>query len=179
MILDYGLPELDGLGVIDEMVARSIPMPVVLVTGRLDSHVAVAAMRSGAVNCVEKPLSMSELSRVLEDAFGLVASVKKMHEAKGHRERFDQLSEQEKQIVRFAADGMPNKKIASLLGISIKTVEKYRRRAYEKLGVDCTALMARAVTLQSMHNMLHSGDSPQPDRIPSPAISPVAMTRPS
>lgn len=155
LILDYQLPEMNGLSVIQEMMDHSISVPVVLMTGNLDSNVAVTAMRGGAINCIEKPISRGRFAAILEDAFESVASVRKMYEAREHNARFGQLSEQEKEIVRLAADGLPNKRIAVRLGISIKTVEKHRRRAYETLHVDSTALMARAVTLQSMHNMMH------------------------
>ena len=156
LILDYRMSEMDGLEVLQHTIDYAIPIPVILLTGKLDSEVAVRAMRGGAVNCLQKPVSREQLQESLEDALALAAGIEKIHEARQHHVRFELLSDQEKQIVRLAADGYPNKRIATTLGVSIKTVEKYRRRAYEKLNVDSTALMARAVTLESMHKLLHS-----------------------
>ena len=154
LILDYCMSDMNGLEVLERSVEHSIPIPVILLTGMLDSDVAVRAMRSGAVNCLRKPASRAQLREALEDAFAVTAGIEKIHEARQHHIRFELLSDQEKHIVQLAADGYPNKRIATTLGVSIKTVEKYRRRAYEKLNVDSTALMARAVTLESMHTLL-------------------------
>ena len=154
LILDYCMSDMNGLEVLEHIVKDSIPIPVILLTGRLDSDVAVKAMRSGAVNCLQKPASREQFEAALEDAFAVKVGIERIHEARQHHVRFELLSDQEKHIVRLAADGYPNKRIATTLGVSIKTVEKYRRRAYEKLNVDSTALMARAVTLESMHTLL-------------------------
>ena len=160
LLLDYRMPRMDGLEVLQRMVDLGISIPAILLVTQLDSGVIVAAMRRGAVNCLLKPVTRDEFAETLEDALDLFVGIQKMHEARQHHQRFVSLSDQEKEIVRLAADGYPNKRIAITLGVSIKTIEKYRRRAYEKLNVDSTALMARAVTLESMHSLLHSSKSP-------------------
>ncbi len=59
--------------------------------------------------------------------------------------RIGLLSERELAIVNMASDGLPNKAVAAKLGVSIKTVEKNRRAAYDKLKVSSTASMATLV----------------------------------
>lgn len=59
---------------------------------------------------------------------------------------FETLNEREMEIVRLASTGMPNKSIARRMEISIKTVEKYRRNAYQKLQVASSAEMAALFT---------------------------------
>ena len=62
--------------------------------------------------------------------------------------RIELLNDRELAIVNMAADGMPNKAVAARLGVSIKTVEKNRRAAYEKLNVTSVASMVTLIAFR-------------------------------
>lgn len=65
---------------------------------------------------------------------------------------FGNLSERELAIVSMATDGVPNKSMARRLEVSIKTIEKNRRTAYEKLKIASSAEMAALVTFRRYFN---------------------------
>ena len=69
VLLDVRMPEMDGLEVQQEMAARGIDMPVVILTGHGDVGVAVKAMRAGAVNFIEKPYEKEALLLAIEEAY--------------------------------------------------------------------------------------------------------------
>ena len=74
---------------------------------------------------------------------------------KASADRLATLAERERNIIALASEGIPNKTIATRLGISIKTVEKNRRAAYSKLAVTSTAEMASLVTFGRFFGMAH------------------------
>jgi two-component system, LuxR family, response regulator FixJ len=108
VLLDVRMPEMDGLEVQQEMAARGIDLPVVILTGHGDISVAVKALRAGAVNFIEKPYEKETL----------IAAIGR-----------------ERDVLDGLVAGYPNKTIAYDLGISPRTVEIYRANMMEKLRV--------------------------------------------
>jgi len=153
VILDVTGPDVDAVDFIQQTIERRVPRPVVVFAQILTPSLVSTAMRAGAVNCVEKPITTELLYETIRDAFLWTESVRQVHEAYDYHERYQRLTDLEKRIVNRAAEGMPNKRIARELDRSMNTVEKYRSSAYEKLGVVNTASMARALTLQSMYRL--------------------------
>ena len=96
------------------------------------------------------------LSTAIDVALMSADSYRAFAESGSYCVRLANLSDRERRIVQLAADGLPNKRIASILGLSVKTVEKQRRQAYRRLSVTSTAEMTRAVTLGNLHPLLAS-----------------------
>lgn len=71
MLLDVRMPGMDGLQVLDRVMADHPGLPVVLLTAYIDVRDAVAAIRTGAFTYLEKPVDIDELIAVVEDALGL------------------------------------------------------------------------------------------------------------
>ncbi len=136
VLLDVRMPEMDGLEVQQEMAARGIDMPVVILTGHGDIAVAVKAMRGGAVNFIEKPYEKEELLRAIEEAY---ARLDRLHDremkAGEAKIRLASLTGRERDVLNGLVEGYPNKTIAYDLGISPRTVEIYRANMMEKLRV--------------------------------------------
>jgi two-component system, LuxR family, response regulator FixJ len=76
VLLDVRMPEMDGLEVQQEMISTGIDMPIVILTGHGDVDVAVKAMRSGAVNFIEKPYEKETLLYAIEEAHVLIVAEK-------------------------------------------------------------------------------------------------------
>lgn len=96
---------------------------------------------------------------------------------------FPNLSERELAIVSMATDGVPNKSMARRLEVSIKTIEKNRRTAYEKLKITSSAEMAALVTFRRYFNRVIE-PTREVDISPAPSVGsattgPKIMTRPS
>src|SRR3546814_3783957 len=72
------MPEMDGLEVQQELNARGISMPVVVLTGHGDVTIAVRAMKDGAVDFIEKPFEKAALITAVETAFELLADAEGM-----------------------------------------------------------------------------------------------------
>lgn len=136
VLLDVGMPEMDGLEVQQEMGARGIDMPVVILTGHGDIAVAVRAMRAGAVNFIEKPYEKEALLHAIEEAYmRLDRSHDREMKAGEAKIRLASLTGREHDVLNGLVAGYPNKTIAYDLGISPRTVEIYRANMMEKLRV--------------------------------------------
>jgi two-component system, LuxR family, response regulator FixJ len=136
VLLDVRMPEMDGLQVQQEMAARGIDMPVVILTGHGDIALAVKAMRAGAVNFIEKPYEKEELLRAIEEAYTRLDRSHDRDMKSGEAKiRLASLTGRERDVLNGLVAGYPNKTIAYDLGISPRTVEIYRANMMEKLRV--------------------------------------------
>lgn len=136
ILLDVRMPEMDGLEVQRALNAFGGAMPVIVLTGHGDVSIAVQAMRSGAVDFLEKPFEKAALL----DAIGRACQRLERHEeslAAKHDAalRIAALTPREQDVLRGLARGHPNKTIAFDLGISPRTVEVYRANCMTKLDV--------------------------------------------
>ncbi len=136
VLLDVRMPEMDGLEVQQEMGARGIDMPVVILTGHGDIALAVKALRAGAVNFIEKPYEKEALLRAIEEAYMLLDRAHDREMKAGEAKiRLASLTGRERDVLNGLVAGYPNKTIAYDLGISPRTVEIYRANMMEKLRV--------------------------------------------
>ena len=136
VLLDVGLPDMDGLEVQQEMVRRGIDMPVVILTGCCDVSVAVKAMRAGAVNYIAKPCEKSALLGAIDEACQRLECQQDGGMQAGEAQiRLASLTGRERDVLDGLVAGHPNKTIAQDLGISPRTVEVYRAKMMHKLRV--------------------------------------------
>ena len=137
VLLDIGLPEMDGLEVQAEMRRRGLRMPVIIVTGHGEVRTAVHAMRNGAIDFLEKPFERDVLLSVIDLAFTRIHhDDDRDRQADDARVRIAGLTPREREVMAGLAAGLPNKTIAFDLGISPRTVEVHRANVMTKLGVD-------------------------------------------
>ena len=136
VVLDVRMPEIDGMCVHAEMKARGVTLPVIVMTGHGDVTVAVAAMKAGAVDFLEKPFEKADLLAALDNGFARM-------ERTGHDAdravmavvRLAALTPRERDVLHGLAHGLPNKTIAFNLGISPRTVEIHRAHLMTNLNV--------------------------------------------
>lgn len=132
LVSDIRMPEMSGLQLQDELRRRGIVLPLVFVTAHGDVPLAVEAMRKGASNFLEKPFGEDALVDAIRAALATArngGAVGAMGECLG------KLSPRERQVLDLVVASKPNKIIADILGISIKTVELHRANMMSKLGV--------------------------------------------
>lgn len=136
VLLDVRMPDIDGLEVQRTLRARGLLLPVIIMTGHGDVGMAVAAMKAGATDFIEKPFEKAALLEAIAAACTVVASHK---DAGARREdaraRLNILTDREREVLAGLVDGLPNKSIAFDLGISPRTVEIHRANLMQKLDV--------------------------------------------
>jgi FixJ family two-component response regulator len=146
VVLDVRMPGMSGLELHERLAARRSTLPVVFVTGHGDVPMAVAALKKGAVDFIEKPFNDKEMLRLIASCLELEqarrASRQRVDDV---RRRVGSLTDREREVMRLVVAGKLNKQIADELGISIKTVEAHRGRVMEKMEVGSVAELVQAV----------------------------------
>ena len=140
VLLDVRMPDIDGLEVQRELRARGVMLPVVIMTGHGDIDMAVAAMKAGASDFIEKPFEKAALLGCVEAARRVaVAERGAGARAEDARARLNVLTDREREVLDGLVEGLPNKTIAFDLGISPRTVEIHRANLMQKLEVKSLA----------------------------------------
>lgn len=136
ILLDIRMPGMDGLEVQQALKDAGVALPVIIMTGHGDVPLSVKAMKSGAVDFIEKPFEKPVLISALEQGFATLQRTENRRErAKDASVRLQVLTPREREVLDGLAEGLPNKTIAYDLGISPRTVEIHRANLMTKLGV--------------------------------------------
>jgi two-component system, LuxR family, response regulator FixJ len=136
ILLDVRMPEIDGLEVQRALAERGVTMPVVIMTGHGDISIAIRAMKSGAVDFLEKPFEKAALIAAIEESFARLASATNALARAANAETIlGMLTPRERDVLEGLAKGLPNKTIAYDLRISPRTVEVHRANVMAKLDV--------------------------------------------
>jgi two-component system, LuxR family, response regulator DctR len=138
VVLDVRMPGTSGLTLFERMAERNLVarMPVIFLTGHGDVATAVAAVKRGAFDFVEKPFADNTLVDRIERALEHSAKTIFAQRASAQLARkLKDLSERERQVMQCVVDGHANKIIADMLHISVRTVEVHRSRMFEKMNV--------------------------------------------
>ena len=136
ILLDLRLDGMQGLELQQELNRRGCAMPVVMMSGHADVSSAVAAMKEGATDFIQKPFSKGELLAAVEEAARRLEEKGRSGQEKTNARRLiETLSQRERQVVIGLAHGKPNKTIAYDIGISPRTIEIHRANAMRKLNV--------------------------------------------
>jgi RNA polymerase sigma factor (sigma-70 family) len=146
LLLDVRMPGMSGLELQEHFAKKDIKIPIIIITGHGDVHMAVRAMKAGAVDFIEKPFN-DEL--LLESIRNALAIDKKQREIQTQRAeiaaRLANLTPREHEVMEMVTDGRSNKEIAIDLGVSAKTVEAHRARVMEKMEAGSLAELVRMV----------------------------------
>ncbi len=138
LLLDVRMPGMSGLSLFDKLVERGLTeaLPVIFLTGHGDVPTAVAAVKRGAFDFVEKPFSDNALVDRIEQALARSeAAIRARLSRESVRKRLAELTDRERDVMRLVIEGRPNKLIADELDISVRTVEVHRARVFEKMDV--------------------------------------------
>ena len=145
LVLDIRMPGISGLELQKKLRAMNSALPIIFITGHADVPMAVEAIKLGAIEFIQKPFREQEL---LDAIYTAMEDAKASHdnilESKAHQQRFNTLSNREREVLAHIADGHANKVIAHELGISQRTVENHRASILEKTQVRSTAGLIKA-----------------------------------
>jgi two-component system response regulator FixJ len=146
IVTDVRMPGMDGLALQRALKERGIGLPVIVVTGHADVPLAVEAMKSGAVDFIEKPFNDDTLLSAIKVAIGRHArDAEHDNEAAVIQTRLDSLSPREREVLDGLIVGLPNKTIAYRMNISARTVEVHRANLMARMGARSVADLVRMV----------------------------------
>lgn len=156
LLLDIRMPGMSGLQVQQQLVDRHASLPIIMMTGHGDVPMAVAALKNGAFEFIEKPFNHQQLIEVVQRALSSAEQQHLRQQAIAQLKAcFEALRPKEQRIVVHVAEGMTNREIADHMGISAKTVEVYRLRAMKAMGAANVAeLVRQAVALSLVPTLL-------------------------
>ena len=146
VLTDVRMPDLDGLALQRRLTEAGVTLPVIVMTGHGDIPIAVAALKAGAVDFLEKPFDDERLIAAVRAALQASAAARQKDvAAAGVAARLGSLTPREREVLDLLVAGNPNKTIAYDLGASPRTVEVHRARVMEKMGVRSVAELVRLV----------------------------------
>ena len=136
---------------------HGIDVPVTIITGHGNVATAVAAMKQGALDFIEKPFNDQLLLDCIHNA---LAEDVVRRRARARRQelmrRFDTLTPREQDVLRWVVRGLSNRQIAKLLNLSRKTVEVHRAKVMQKTRADTLSQlirMAMAIGILNIYDM--------------------------
>jgi FixJ family two-component response regulator len=136
LVVDVRLPGTSGLDLFEELIDRGLSLPVIFITAYADVPMAIRAMKSGAVEFVEKPFNrqtlLEKVQRAIKDD---VEQRRLLAGREAIQARFRRLTEKERAVLDLIKAGRPNKAIATCLDITPRAVELRRASLMKKLGV--------------------------------------------
>ncbi|MCA3640300.1 MAG: response regulator [Methylobacterium sp.] len=144
LLLDAYLPGMSGLELLDQLRRAGNTTPAIIITGHSDVAIAVAAMKAGAFDFIEKPVRLPALLTCLERAREAGREALLEHDrGAAARLKLASLTPRQREIMARVLDGQPSKNIAADLHISQRTVENHRAAIMRKTGSGSLAALAR------------------------------------
>jgi two-component system response regulator FixJ len=141
------VPDPSALDVMDALAEQGMRFPVIAIAAGCDVACAVAAMKLGAVDVIDREDHTDRLARALDEARRRIAETEEAYTACSiAQERVARLTPRERDVVRALLAGKRNKMVAYELGISIRTVEMHRAHLLAKLGARNLAQAATMLT---------------------------------
>lgn len=142
VLSDWNMPWLNGQQLQQALQAQDSPLALVVMTGFGDVPLAVDMLQRGAVDFLEKPVSLQRLQAALAAARSQSETNYALWQ---NRRRFKQLSAKEQAVARLLLQGHTNKTMAETLNVSVRTVEVHRAHLMEKMQADSMAALIQAL----------------------------------
>ncbi len=134
LLLDIRMPDMSGLYIQRKLPEHGIDLPVIIITGHGDVPMAVAAMKYGALDFIEKPCNDQRLLDCVQQALAQDQARRRTHHYRQEvQERFQTLTTREREVMAQVIKGMPNQLIADTLTVTRKTVEVHRSKVMSKM----------------------------------------------
>jgi len=159
LIVDLRMSGMSGIMLLERLADLAYCPPAIMLTAHGDVPHAVAAIKLGALDFMEKPFDDEVLLARVEKMLRVDEANRATHQ---RRQRVSgllaQLTEREKEVMQLILLGKLNKQIAEDLSISMKTVEVHRSRVFEKMGVKSAVELAGLLAASQADNGGSRGD---------------------
>jgi FixJ family two-component response regulator len=154
ILLDVHIPGKSGLDILKELHGEDYPAPIFMISGQGDISMAVSAIKSGALDFIEKPFRGSEIVARLDEAIEAYARRQTENNSASriatlHFPGREPLTRREREVLEQFTAGASNKEAGRHLGISPRTIEDHRANIMKKLGARNAADLVRIVMTTS------------------------------
>jgi FixJ family two-component response regulator len=154
ILLDVHIPGKSGLDILKELHGEDYPAPIFMISGQGDIAMAVNAIKSGALDFIEKPFRGSEIVARLDEAIEAYARRQAENNSASriatlHFPGREPLTRREREVLEQFTAGASNKEAGRHLGISPRTIEDHRANIMKKLGARNAADLVRIVMTTS------------------------------
>ncbi|KAA0133567.1 response regulator transcription factor [Gimesia chilikensis] len=134
LVLDVRIPGMSGLELQEKLRERGYDIPVIIVSGYGDVPMAVRAMKAGAVDFLEKPVSDQVLLDYIQK--GIERDIQNKANREQNKELVERkatLTRRENEVMKYVVSGFSSREIAEKLNVSFKTVEAHRAKIMKKM----------------------------------------------
>ena len=147
VITDLKMPGMSGLELQQELAVSNPALPIIFVTAHGDIRSARMAFKSAAIDFLEKPFDDAQIVAAIEPALAQLHSAQQSLDQRKQREgAFASLTAREKDVMELLGQGLRIREIAEELELSPRTIEVYKARVLEKLGIRNVAELVRLLT---------------------------------
>lgn len=153
ILLDFDMPEMDGLSVQKALNKKGVYTPVIVYTGKVGVEQAVSSMNAGAFTLIQKPASNNVLINKVREAVTQANLCRpRQQKIRIAQRKIAMLSDRERQVADLVAEGKTSSEIAEQLFISKRTVDIHRGHIFEKLGIKSIANLIQMVLIANLES---------------------------
>lgn len=146
-VLDLRMPRMSGLELQQEMARRGLALPVIFVTGHGDVAAAVAAMKLGALDFIEKPYGEADVLEAIGRALASGDREARRRAMAGRaRVLLERLTPREREVLGLVVEGLTSEQIAGQLGVATRTVNAHRGALLDKMQARSTIDLLRLLS---------------------------------
>src|SRR3981189_2943538 len=146
LVLDIRLPKISGLELQRQLADSNIHIPVIFITAHGDIPMTVRAMKAGAVEFLTKPFRSRGLLDAVRAAIERDRTAHKERSETGElRQRYEQLTPREREVMPLVAAGLLNKQVAGELATTERTIKFHRAHIMQKMAAESLADLVRMV----------------------------------
>lgn len=153
LVLDIRLPGLSGLDLQRELARSGVEIPIIFMTGHGDIPMTVRAMKAGAVEFLTKPLRRQALLDAIRTAIDRDRAARTERlEGRQLRQRYEQLTAREREVMALVVAGLLNKQIAGELATTERTIKFHRAHIMQKMEAESLAELVRMASQLGISN---------------------------